>query len=137
MRICGVDVKANDAIVAVIDVDDRTGDWNVVEIKQAKIHLKNEFDTTEVRRVGRQIAAFLAEHHVARVAIKKQTKGMYPSGPPAHRLATLFQLGTEVDVEFIAGLSMDKKTEDVELPESLRKYQHDAARAALAVSVYK
>lgn len=132
MRICGIEISGSTAFAAIIDVETTSRAWTVVDAEPAKIPLGDEWDANEVRRVAAEVTAFLSTHAVERVVIKKQTKGAFASGPPAHRLATLFQLGTKVDVEFLSSQTIDKRTKELTLPEDLRKYQHGAARAAIA-----
>jgi hypothetical protein len=134
MRTCGVEIKASEAIFALASLDGSAVTHVPLTLK--KLALEDDEVVANVRAFAAQAAAFVAEHGIQRLAIKKRSKkGEFAGGPTTFKIEGILQLleGCETVLVSPQTISAQAKKLGAELPASLNKYQHDAFKAACAV----
>ena len=134
MKTCGVDIKASEAIFALATFDGTAVAHVPLTLK--KLALDDDELALNVRAFATQAAAFVAEHGIERLAIKKRSKkGEFAGGPTTFKIEGILQLleGCETVLVSPQTISAQAKKLGMELPASLNKYQHDAFKAACAV----
>jgi len=132
MRICGVEIKGTEAIVAVVDVEG--GQFNSVDVEPKKIALQNDEDPNFVKSFFETFAAFARDNQVERIVIKKRSKkGEYTGGVLTFKIEGLIQLIDSCPVDLIAPQTITavQKKKSYELPGNLNKYQEQAYLAAV------
>lgn len=133
MKTCGVEIKASEAIFALASLDG--GAVTHVPLTLKKLALEDDDLAANVRTFAAQAAAFVAEHGIQRLAIKKRSKkGEFAGGPTTFKIEGILQLLEGCDTVLVSPqtISAQAKKSGAELPSSLNKYQHDAFKAACA-----
>ena len=138
MNICGIEIKGSEAIIAVAALDGST--LSHVPLATKKIALDDDDEAANVRRFAAQVASFVRENSVDRIAIKKRSKkGEFAGGPTTFKIEGVFQLLENCEVTLLSPqtITAQCKKFNVELPETLNKYQHEAYKAACSALVKK
>jgi hypothetical protein len=134
MKTCGVDIKASEAIFALAEVVGSSVAHVPLVLK--KLALEDDELASNVKAFAGQVAAFVRDNGIQRLAIKKRSKkGEFAGGPTTFKIEGLLQLleGCESVLVSPQTISAQAKKLGAELPASLNKYQHDAFKAACAV----
>lgn len=127
MRICGVELKGNDAIFAIIDSDD--GDISSVQCQTRKIRYGDTANHEAARHFFDAISGLVRDHHVERIAIKQRNKkGPFAGGPVTFKMEGLFQLNSHAPTDLFSGPSIAaaNRRHEFDIPEDLTQYQVDA-----------
>ncbi|SCZ08474.1 MULTISPECIES: DUF3010 family protein [unclassified Pseudomonas] len=138
MIICGIEIKGSEAIIAVASLEQQT--LTHIALNTKKIALDDDDDAANVKAFAAQVRAFVAEHGIERIAIKKRSKkGEFAGGPTTFKIEGVFQLleGCEVTLLSPQTLNAQHKKHDFALPATLNKYQHEAYKAACSALVKK
>lgn len=138
MNICGIEIKGSEAIIAVAALDGST--LSHVPLATKKIALGDDDDAANVKMFAAQVASFVRENSVDRIAIKKRSKkGEFAGGPTTFKIEGILQLldGCEVTLLSPQTINAQAKKHSFELPGTLNKYQHEAYKAACSALVKK
>lgn len=131
MKVCGIELKASEAIIAVVE---QQGDMLVhVPMVIKKLGLEDDEDAGQVRDLYKRLQALVAEHGIQRIALKKRgKKGEFAGGPVTFKIEGLLQLLDRCEVELLSPQTINaaNRKHSFELPPGLNKYQHDAFLAA-------
>ncbi len=134
MRICGIELKSNQAIFSVIEKQD--DDIVIyIDMKIKKITLQDDDSQESIRQFCNELLAFLIDNEIDKVILKKRAKkGNFAGGAVTFKMEALIQLNPHCVVELISGQAMGafEKKNDVHIPNNLKKYQEQAYVAALA-----
>jgi len=123
MKICGIELKSNNAILVVLD------NKEFVDLKIKKIILENDENQEDIRKFCNEFLLFLEKNEIEKIVIKKRAKkGNFAGGAVTFKMEGLIQLNPMCDVELISpqAISSFEKKNQVEYPESLKKYQEQA-----------
>jgi hypothetical protein len=130
-RICGIELKSSEAILAVID---RTDDDNsFIDIEPKKIKLGNDESNESVKSFYDAVVNFSKDNHIDTFVIKKRAKkGQMAGGAVSFKLEAIIQLNGVAEVEFVSGqgIAAAHKKVPFEIPEVINKYQENAFMAA-------
>ena len=132
MNICGIELKSNNAIVSVIQINEEN--INFLNTKVKKIVLEDEEDKHSILKFQDQIEAYLEENEIQKIALKKRAKkGNFAGGAVTFKSETIIQLNTVCDVTFVTAQAISKytKNNDIDLPNELNKYQEQAYLSSL------
>ena len=136
MRICGIELKSNNTISTLVDMQgDDIVDY--IDMKIKKIVLEDDESRAEVISYKNSIDTFLKENSVEKIVIKKRAKkGTFSGGPVTFKMEGLIQLNPICEVELISpqAISSFEKKNEIEFPTSLKKYQEQAFLAAYSQS---
>ncbi|MBV4473130.1 DUF3010 family protein [Pseudomonas botevensis] len=138
MNICGIEIKGSEAIIAVASLDGAS--LSHVALNTKKIALDDDDETANVKLFAAQVASFVRENSIDRIAIKKRSKkGEFAGGPTTFKIEGVFQLldGCEVTLVSPQTINAQIKKHNVELPGTLNKYQHEAYKAACSALLKK
>ena len=133
MNICGVEIKASEAIFAIASRDGAAPQH--VAISTKKLALEDDDQAANVKAFAAQLRALINENGIQRIAIKKRgKKGEFAGGPTTFKIEAVFQLLDNCEVTLVSPqtISAQHKKHDFALPASLNKYQHEAYKAACA-----
>ena len=129
MNICGIEIKGSEAIIAVA-----AQDLTHVALATKKIALEDDDEAANVKAFARQVAAFVRDNGITRIAIKKRSKkGEFAGGPTTFKIEGVLQLldGVEVTLLSPQTINAQNKKHDFALPTTLNKYQHEAFKETL------
>ena len=133
MNICGIEIKGSEAIIAVASLDHQV--LSHVALNTKKIALDDDDEAANVKVFAAQVASFVRENAIDRIAIKKRSKkGEFAGGPTTFKIEGIIQLLDHCDVQLLSPqtLTAQFKKHAFDLPASLNKYQHDAYKTACA-----
>ena len=134
MKTCGVEIKASEAIFAL--VARQAGGLEHVPVTLKKIALEDDEEAASVKAFAQQVEAFVQANGIERLAIKKRSKkGEFAGGPTTFKIEGLMQLLDNCEVTLVSPqtVSAQSKKHDFALPASLNKYQHEAYKTACAL----
>jgi hypothetical protein len=129
MNICGIELKANQTILAV------QCDGEYLELKTRKIILEDDEKQESIRSYCNDLLVFLTENNIEKVFIKKRAKkGNFAGGAVTFKMESLIQLNPKSSVELISAQSIGsyERKNSVEFPKGLMKYQEQAYLALLS-----
>jgi hypothetical protein len=127
MKICGIELKANNLILAVMQDD------QYIETKTKKITLENDEEQNGIRTFCNDLLVFLESEQIEKVIIKKRAKkGNFAGGAVTFKMEALVQLNPFCEVELISpqSISAYEKKNNTEFPDGLKKYQEQAFLSA-------
>jgi len=134
MKVCGIEIKGSEAILAVAEVKAESIVHLPLETK--KIALDDDDNSSHVKSFSSLIEGFVRDNHINSIAIKKRgKKGEYAGGPTTFKIEGVIQLLENCDVNLLSPqtISAAKKKHCFNLPDSLNKYQHEAFITACAM----
>ncbi len=134
MKICGIELKSNNAIVSIIEILNEK--INYIDIKQKKITLKDDEDKNSLLSFKNEIDTFLEDNQIDKIAIKKRAKkGTFAGGAVTFKIEVIIQLNSICEVKFISSQAISKysKKNEIEFPPVLNKYQEQSYLSAILV----
>ena len=134
MKICGIELKANNTILSVIDFgEDDIIDY--IDLKIKKITLEDDEDSSSVKTYYESINQFLESNSIEKVVLKKRAKkGAFSGGATTFKMEGLIQLNNICDVQLLSAqtISSFEKKNKIEFPQKLTKYQQQSYLSILA-----
>ena len=132
MRICGIELKANNTVFSLVDITN--GHIHYMDISDKKLILNDDENIEELQNYVAFVKNLIKKYDIDTIAIKKRVKkGSFAGGAVTFKLEGLIQLNGLCEVKLISpqALSKFEKKENIKYPESLNKYQEQAYLAAL------
>lgn len=133
MKICAIDLKANNTILVVVENKDDKCQY--LDLKIKKIELEDDEIQENMITYSKSINDFLQENQIEQVLIKKRAKkGTFSGGANTFKAEAVIQLNSVCKVELISAQTINafEKKNNIEYPKNLKKYQEQAYLAALA-----
>lgn len=131
MKICGIELKGSEALLAVASLN--AGQAEHLAITTKKIALEDDEDAAQVKDFAARAQAFVTEHGITHLAIKKRSKkGDFAGGPVTFKMEAVLQMlsGCEVLLLSPQTITAQSKKNDFTPPAALNKYQHEAWKSA-------
>jgi len=134
MRVCGVELKGNDAIICIMSKENNL--YDIPQTRVQKISLVNAADAEEVRHFQFTFAKLMEDYKIDQVVIKgRALKGKFSGGPVGFKLEAAIQLITDLSVEIVAGTfikkAMSRSLIDIDFRDTgLKQYQEEAFTTA-------
>ena len=101
MRVCGVELKGNDAIICIMSREN--GLYDIPHARVPKIAINDAGDAEQMKKFQFTFAKLMADYQVEKVLIKgRALKGKFAGGPVGFKLEAAIQLIPELNVELIA-----------------------------------
>jgi 4-alpha-glucanotransferase len=132
LKICAIDLKANNTILVVVEKNDDLVDY--IDLKIKKIELEDDEVQENIISYSNTINDFLKENQIEQVLIKKRAKkGSFSGGATTFKAEAIIQLNSVCKVELISVQSINafEKKNNIEFPNNLKKYQEQGYLAAL------
>ncbi|WP_076420194.1 DUF3010 family protein [Colwellia sp. UCD-KL20] len=130
MKICGVELKGNDAIVCIMSREN--GLYDIPSIRVQKIAIADTGGAEQVRAFQFTFAKLMEDYKVDKVVIRgRALKGKFSGGPVGFKLEAAIQLIQDLPVEIISGSavkkSLAKSQVDIDFRDTgLKQYQESA-----------
>ena len=97
MKVCGVELKGNDAIVSLMSLED--GLYNLLECRVKKISIADATDKELLQKFQFDFAKLMADYQIDHVVIKERmTRGKFAGGAVSFKLEATLQLIEDLDV---------------------------------------
>lgn len=97
MRICGVELTANDAVISLIELEGEH--FTIPDCRARKLSLPKEHAREDLQRFQFAFAKLMSDYKVDKVAVKERmTKGKFAGGAISFKMEAAIQLITDVDV---------------------------------------
>ena len=128
MNICGIELKANNVILVVIN------DNKYIETKIKKLIIEDDEKQEDIRKFCNEFLYFLQKNEIEKIYIKKRAKkGTFSGGAVTFKIEGLIQLNPLCSVDLISSQSIStfEKKNQIEFPKELKKYQEQAYITAL------
>ena len=128
MNICGIELKANNALLVVLKNNE------YIDTKIKKIILEDDEKQEDIRKFCNEFLDFLQKNEIEKIYIKKRAKkGTFSGGAVTFKLEGLIQLNPLCSVDLISSQSIStfEKKNQIEFPKELKKYQEQAYITAL------
>ena len=128
MNICGIELKANNVILLVLE------DGKYIDIKIKKLIIEDDEKQEDIRKFCNEFLDFLQKNEIEKVFIKKRAKkGTFSGGAVTFKIEGLIQLNPFSSVELTSAqtVSTFEKKNQIEFPKELKKYQEQAYLTAL------
>jgi len=123
MKICGIEIKSNYAILSVVE------EGNYLDLKMKKLTLEDDEVQNNIMVFKESLEQFIKENQIEKIIIKKRSKkGNFAGGAITFKIETIIQLNSICEVEFISpqALSRFEKKNEIIYPKNLNKYQEQS-----------
>jgi hypothetical protein len=128
MNICGIELKANNVILVVLE------DGKYIDTKIKKLTIEDDEKQEDIRKFCNEFLDFLQKNEIEKIFIKKRAKkGNFSGGAVTFKMEGLIQLNPLCSVELISTqtVSTFEKKNQIQFPKELNKYQEQAYLTAL------
>jgi hypothetical protein len=139
MKILGVDLASNDAIVCLLNLENKQ--FSLPDCRVRKLTLKKEHSREELQQFQFAFAKLVDDYKVNTVAIKgRMPKGKFAGGAISFKLESAIQLIEGVDVVVLSSVQIKSALADNSLPiafsnTGLKVFQEAAFTVAYAAHV--
>ncbi len=136
MKICGVELKGNDAIICIMSREN--GLYDIPNTRVQKISLVDAGDAEQVQDFQFAFAKLMEDYKVEKVVIKgRALKGKFSGGPVGFKLEAAIQLIKDLPVEILAGSfikkALTRSQVDIDFRDTgLKQYQESAFETVFA-----
>ena len=136
MRICGVDLVGNDAVICLLELEGQQ--FTLPDCRVRKLVLPKEHSREDLRQFQFSFAKLMADYKVSTVAIReRQTKGKFAGGAVSFKLEAAIQLIPALDVLVLSPAEIKSALKENRLPLSfadtgLKVFQEGAFTVACA-----
>ena len=136
MRVCGVELKGNDAIICMMELSN--GLYSLIEPRATKLTIKNATDSELLKKFQFDFAKLMQDYKIDHVVIKERlTKGKFAGGAVGFKLEASIQLIDEFSASLLSGSKikeiMKKSQLDIDYRDmDLKQFQEAAFMTALA-----
>ncbi|ABM03467.1 conserved hypothetical protein [Psychromonas ingrahamii 37] len=136
MRVCGVELTGNEAIISILQL--KNGLYDVPKVRATKLSLPDPINTDPLRKFQFEFSQLMKDYQVDTVVIKQRDlKGKYAGNPLSFKIEGALQLMSDLKVHVLSshyikeGLSFAQVKPDVrEL--GLKQFQNQAMLTAFA-----
>ncbi|MEE2024284.1 MULTISPECIES: DUF3010 family protein [Alkalimonas] len=102
MRVCGVDIKSNEAIICLMTLEQ--GLFQLPDCRQQRFALLQDKDAESVRKFQFTLQKFLQDYKVSQLVIRERPqKGKFAGGAVGFKIETALQLLPDINVELLSG----------------------------------
>lgn len=139
MKICGVELKGNDAVVCLLEVSG--GVVHLPDCRVAKVSIVDANATDDVKKFQFSFAKLMQDYNVEKVVIRqRQTKGKFAGGSVGFKLEATIQLIDDLQVELVSPNaikeSLKKNPLGIQFKDTgLKQYQEQAFTTAYAYAM--
>lgn len=137
MRLCGIELKASNTILTVIDFRDDDDIIDYIDLKIKKITLDDDESQEDILAYNSSLNLFLKENLIEKVFIKKRAKkGTFSGGAVTFKMEALIQMNSVCKVELVSSQSISsyERKNTIDYPKTLKKYQEQAYLSILSAA---
>lgn len=137
MRLCGIELKASNTILTVIDFRDDDDIIDYIDLKIKKITLNDDENQEDILAYTSSLNLFLKENQIEKVFVKKRAKkGTFSGGAVTFKMEALIQMNNVCKVELVSSQSINsyERKNTINYPKMLKKYQEQAYLSVLSIT---
>ncbi|MFT7300819.1 MAG: hypothetical protein ACI89Z_001284 [Porticoccus sp.] len=141
MRICGVELTSNDAVVCLLHLGNKQ--FTLPDFRVRKLTLPKEHTREDLQQFQFAFAKLMRDYGVNKVAIRERmTKGKFAGGAISFKLEAAIQLLSDIDVVTLSPTQIKAALSENSLPISisdagLKVFQEAAFTVAYAAHMLK
>lgn len=135
MRLCGIELKASNTILTVIDFRNDDDIIDYIDLKIKKITLDDDENQDDILKYSKAINSFFKDNSIEKVFIKKRAKkGTFSGGAITFKMEALIQINDICKVELLSSQSISsyERKNTINYPKTLKKYQEQAYLSVLS-----
>ncbi|WP_394176731.1 DUF3010 family protein [Thalassotalea litorea] len=108
MKVCGVEIKGDDAVICVMSFENQL--FDLPHVRVPKVSLDRGTDTENIRKFQFTFAKLMADYGVETVVIKERmTKGKFAGGSQGFKIEAAIQLIEALTVELVRPADIKEK----------------------------
>jgi hypothetical protein len=136
MKICGVELQANDVIISILELD--RGLYEIHPCRVTRFQFRNANSTAEIRKFQFDFKKLMEDYKIDTAVIRQRPlKGKFAGGAVGFKLETAIQLIDGIDVEILSTTQIKEFTKHANayMPfaeTGLKKFQEPAYNTAFA-----
>jgi len=136
MRVCGIELKGNDAIISMMELSN--GLYSLIETRATKLSINDAADRELLQKFQFDFAKLMEDYKIEHVVIKERlTKGKFAGGAAGFKLEAAIQLIESIPSSLLSSSKikeiMKKSQLDIEFRDmDLKQFQEGAFMTALA-----
>ena len=136
MKICGVDLVGNDAVICLLFLDKQL--FSLPECRVRKLTLPKNHSRKDLQYFEASFVKLMTDYKVDKVAIRERApKGKFAGSAVSFKLEAVIQLISEIEVEILSLMQIKSAQKDMPLPfafedTELKAFQKDAFTVAYA-----
>mgnify|MGYP000409081743 CR=1 FL=1 len=101
MKVCGIDLKGNDAIVCLMSLDG--GLFSLPDCRVRRLSISDATDTEQVRKFQFDFEKLMSDYQIDHVVIRERmTKGKFAGGSVSFKLEAAIQLADGISVSLLS-----------------------------------
>lgn len=141
MRICGVELTGNDAVVCLLHLENKQ--FNILDCRVRKLTLKKEHAREDLQQFQVTFSKLVEDYKVNKVAIRgRMPKGKFSGSAISFKLESAIQLIADIDVAVLSPAQIKSVLSENKLPISfadtgLKIFQEAAFKVAYAAHMLK
>ena len=135
MKICGVEIKGNDAVICILSMDDDT--FNLPDCRVRKVSIEKTASSDQLKVFQQTFSKLMEDYQIEKVIIRERpTKGKFAGGAIGFKLEAAIQLG-DLPVTLMSPVSVKEQNKrnppQVDFDGlDLKKFQQNAFEVAFA-----
>jgi len=135
MRVCGVELKANDAILSLVSLDN--GLYTMLECRVKKISISDATDNEELKKFQFSFVKLMNDYQIDHVVIRERmTKGKFAGGAVGFKLEAAIQL-SDLEVSLMSSSKVKESLKNSSFTLNykemgLKQFQENAFTTAFA-----
>lgn len=136
MKVCGVELKGNDAIICLLSLDD--GMFSLPDCRSRKLSINDANDPEQLKSFQFTFKKLVEDYGIEKVVIRtRPTRGKFAGGYVGFKLEGILQVTESVDVELLSNTELKELLKSNELTidfkdTGLKKFQEQAFYTAFA-----
>lgn len=101
MKVCGIDLKGNDAIVCLMSLDG--GLFSLPDCRVRRLSISDATDTEQVRKFQFDFEKLMSDYQIDHAVIRERmTKGKFAGGSVSFKLEAAIQLADGISVSLLS-----------------------------------
>jgi len=101
MKVCGVELKGNDAIICLMSL--KNGLYSLHECRVKKLTINDDRDNQQLRKFQFDFAKLMQDYQIEHVVIRERmTKGKFAGGSTGFKLEAVLQVSEEIEVSLLS-----------------------------------
>lgn len=100
MKVCGVELKANDAIISLMSLEN--GLYTLLDCRVKKLSIIDASDSEQLKKFKFDFAKLMADYQIEHVVIRERMKkGKFAGGAVGFKLEAAIQLTDELSISLM------------------------------------
>ncbi len=136
MRICGVELTGNDAVVCLLELE--AGQFTLPECRVRKLSVPKAHSREDIQKFQATFAKLMEDYQIGKVVIRERmTKGKFAGGATSFKLEAAIQLLSKLEVSLMSPTAIKQVISENPLPipfseTGLKVFQEPAFTVAYA-----